>query len=49
MRVNKLTAASLGTIIVVVIGVLWWAGRAPGRPANLSPKALYIERGVVPV
>jgi hypothetical protein len=48
MHAIKLIGALLGAMIVVVIAVLWWAGRAPRRPTDLSPNALYIERGVVP-
>jgi len=48
MRVIKLIGALLGVMIVVVIGVLWWAGRVPRRPSGLSANALYVERGVVP-
>jgi hypothetical protein len=48
MRLTKLIGALLGMMIVLAVAVLWWVGRPPQRPANLSPKALYLERGVVP-
>jgi hypothetical protein len=33
----------LGAVIVLVVGVLWWAGRAPKRPHTVSSNALYVE------
>lgn len=48
MRAIKLIGAILGTMMVLAVVVLWWAGRPPRRPASLSSNALYIEKGVVP-
>lgn len=48
MHAIKLIGAILGTMMVLVVVVLWWAGRPPRRPGSLSSNALYIERGVVP-
>ena len=28
--------------------MIWWTSRTPRRPREVSPRALYIERGVVP-
>jgi hypothetical protein len=34
---------SLGTVIVLVAVVLWWAGRPPQRPHSVSSNALHVE------
>jgi hypothetical protein len=33
----------VGTVIVLMVVVLWWAGRPPQRPHGISPNALHVE------
>jgi hypothetical protein len=48
MRVIKLIAAIVGTIIVFAVLVLWWTGRPPRRPSALSDSAIHFEGATVP-
>jgi hypothetical protein len=48
MRAIKLIGVILGTMILIAVIVLWWAGRPTRRPISLSANALYLERGVAP-
>jgi hypothetical protein len=48
MRIFKIIGIAIVLLISVLVAVLWWTGRTPQRPPNLSVNALYIERGVVP-
>jgi len=38
-----LTGLVVGSVIVVVMVVLWWAGRPPQRPHGVSSNALHVE------
>jgi hypothetical protein len=40
---KKFIGLALGTVIVAVVAVLWWAGRSPRRPHSVSSHALYVE------
>jgi hypothetical protein len=48
MRIIKPIGAILGTMIFVAAVVVWWTGRPPRRPINLSPHALHFEPSNVP-
>jgi hypothetical protein len=40
---KKFTGLALGSVVVPVIAVLWWAGRPPQRPHSVSSNALHVE------
>ena len=48
MRILKILGIVAVLLIAGLLVALWWTGRPPKRPPNLSTNALYIERGVVP-
>lgn len=48
MRSITLIGATLGTLIVLAVVVVWWTGRPPRRPSGLSPNALHFEPSNVP-
>jgi hypothetical protein len=48
MQVIKLIGAGLGAMIVGALVILWWTGRPPRRPSNVSARALHFEPNNVP-
>ena len=40
---KSLFGAVMGTVMVLIGVVLWWAGRSPQRPHGVSPKAIHLE------
>ncbi len=40
---KRFIGVALGTLVVLVVGVLWWAGRAPQRPHGVSSNALHLK------
>lgn len=48
MRAVKIIGIVAALMIAGAVLALWWTGRPPRRPPNLSANALYIERGAVP-
>jgi len=40
---KKFIGLALGTLVVLVVAVLGWAGRPPQRPHNVSSNALHVE------
>ncbi|MGO9865389.1 MAG: hypothetical protein ACLPLR_17415 [Terriglobales bacterium] len=39
---KKFSRVVLGTLMILVVGVLWWLGHQPGRPRTVSSNALYV-------
>ena len=40
---RKFIGLALGTLVVLVVVMLWWAGRPPQRPHSVSSNALHVE------
>lgn len=38
----------LGTLMILVVGVLWWLGHKPGRPRTVLSNALYVLPNNIP-
>jgi hypothetical protein len=41
---KKFVGLALGTVIVLAVAVLWWAGRPPQRPHGVSSNAIHVEQ-----
>ena len=41
---RKFIGLAFGTVIVLVVAVLWWAGRPPQRPHGVSSNAIHVEQ-----
>ena len=48
MRVLKFFAAAIALLLIAGGVFLWWAGRAPAKPANMPANAIYIETAITP-
>jgi hypothetical protein len=47
-RFLKYVALILGAFLIYIVGIMWWAGEPPPRPAFMSARALYFEPAAVP-
>ena len=45
---KKFIGLALGTLVVPVVVVLWWAGRPPQRPHSVSSSALHVQPSNLP-
>ena len=44
----RIVGTVIGTVIVLIVAVTWWAGRVPRRPHTLSSSAVYVLPNNVP-